>query len=258
MQETWVHSPGQEDPPEKGHGNLLQYFCLENSIQRGLVGYSPWGCKESDTTEQLTHSLHFYDRMNPETQALAVSPWQTQEENANLDSQAQCLFPHTTSFLKSVQRCPKYGGSGWRAIFPLGTEVVPPSLPICALGSAQVCHGSTQDASDFPTGPNNVCEGHPKKCEEHMYEWMQRAWSCQPLCFPGPGPPQVGASSYPRRQRETWSSRRELGHKCRRNTFLTDISRLFHNRQTASHMQSLTKKQKVQVWIACVYVLKHK
>ena len=26
--------------------------------QRSLVGYSPWGCKESDTTEQLT--LHFF------------------------------------------------------------------------------------------------------------------------------------------------------------------------------------------------------
>ena len=24
--------------------------------QRSLVGYSPWGGKESDTTEQLTHS----------------------------------------------------------------------------------------------------------------------------------------------------------------------------------------------------------
>ena len=70
MQETQVHSPGQEDPLEKGLGNLPQYFCLENSIQRGLVGYSPWGCKESDTTEQLTLSLHFYDRMDPETQAL--------------------------------------------------------------------------------------------------------------------------------------------------------------------------------------------
>ena len=27
--------------------------------RRSLVGYSPWGCKESDTTEQL-HSLSFY------------------------------------------------------------------------------------------------------------------------------------------------------------------------------------------------------
>ena len=27
--------------------------------QRSLVGYSPWGCKELDMTEQLTLSLHF-------------------------------------------------------------------------------------------------------------------------------------------------------------------------------------------------------
>ena len=38
--------------PEEGHGNPLQYFCLENpSGQRSLVGYSPWGHKESVTTE---------------------------------------------------------------------------------------------------------------------------------------------------------------------------------------------------------------
>ena len=35
-----------------GHGNPLQYSCLENPHgQRSLVGYSPWGCRESDTTE---------------------------------------------------------------------------------------------------------------------------------------------------------------------------------------------------------------
>ena len=37
-----------------GHGNPLQYSCLENPHgQRSLVGYiySPWGCKESDMTE---------------------------------------------------------------------------------------------------------------------------------------------------------------------------------------------------------------
>ena len=27
----------------------------ESHGQRSLVGYRPWGCKESDTTEQLTH-----------------------------------------------------------------------------------------------------------------------------------------------------------------------------------------------------------
>ena len=41
--------------PGGGHGNSLQYTCLENPHeQRSLVGYSPWGCKESDMTEQLS------------------------------------------------------------------------------------------------------------------------------------------------------------------------------------------------------------
>ena len=30
MQETQVPSLGREDPPGGGHGNLLQYSCLEN------------------------------------------------------------------------------------------------------------------------------------------------------------------------------------------------------------------------------------
>ena len=39
------------------NGNLLQYSCLEKSHgQRSIVGYSPWGRKESDTTERL----HFH------------------------------------------------------------------------------------------------------------------------------------------------------------------------------------------------------
>ena len=36
----------------EGHGNLLQYSCLENSHgQRSLAGYRPWGYKESNKTE---------------------------------------------------------------------------------------------------------------------------------------------------------------------------------------------------------------
>ena len=41
----------------EGNGNPLQYSCLENSMDRGAWGgYSPWDCKESDTTGQLTLS----------------------------------------------------------------------------------------------------------------------------------------------------------------------------------------------------------
>ena len=49
--------PGSGRFPGGGHGNPLQYSCLENSHgQRSLGGYSPWSCKESDTTEQLSSS----------------------------------------------------------------------------------------------------------------------------------------------------------------------------------------------------------
>ena len=41
--------------PGEGHGNPLQNSCLETPHgQRSLVGYSPWSCKELDTTEQLS------------------------------------------------------------------------------------------------------------------------------------------------------------------------------------------------------------
>ena len=47
--------PGLGRSPGGGHGNPLQYSCLENLHgQRSLVGYSPWGHKESDITEQLS------------------------------------------------------------------------------------------------------------------------------------------------------------------------------------------------------------
>ena len=39
----------------RGHGNPLQCSCLENPHrQRSLVGYSPCGHKESNTTERLS------------------------------------------------------------------------------------------------------------------------------------------------------------------------------------------------------------
>ena len=56
MQESWVQSLGWEDPwLGGGHGNPLQYSCLENPHgQRSLAGCSPWGRKELDMTERLS------------------------------------------------------------------------------------------------------------------------------------------------------------------------------------------------------------
>ena len=55
MQETWVQSLGGGRAPGGGYGNPLQCSCLENPHGlRSLVGYSPWGRKELDTTERLS------------------------------------------------------------------------------------------------------------------------------------------------------------------------------------------------------------
>ena len=51
MQETQVQSLGQEDPREKGMAAHSSILTWESYGLRSLVGYSPWGCKASDTTE---------------------------------------------------------------------------------------------------------------------------------------------------------------------------------------------------------------
>ena len=44
--------PGSGRSPGEGHGNPLQYSCLENPHgQRNLAGYGPWGHKELDRIE---------------------------------------------------------------------------------------------------------------------------------------------------------------------------------------------------------------
>ena len=53
MQETWIRSLGQEDPLEKEMATHSGILAGESHGQRSLVGYSPWGLKESDTTEKL-------------------------------------------------------------------------------------------------------------------------------------------------------------------------------------------------------------
>ena len=51
--------PGSGRSPGEGHGKPLQYSCLENLHgQRSLAGHSPWGCRESDTTEAAYHAPH--------------------------------------------------------------------------------------------------------------------------------------------------------------------------------------------------------
>ena len=54
MWETQVQSLGQKDPLEKGMATPPVFLPGESHGQRILVGYSPWGCKETDMTKRLT------------------------------------------------------------------------------------------------------------------------------------------------------------------------------------------------------------
>jgi len=51
MWETWVQSLGWEDLLEKEMGTNCSIFAWKIPWMVNLVGYSPWGPKESDRTE---------------------------------------------------------------------------------------------------------------------------------------------------------------------------------------------------------------
>ena len=60
-QETRVQSLGQEDPLKEGWQSTPVFLLGESHEQRSLAGYSPWGPKESDMTEQLSMHTHTDD-----------------------------------------------------------------------------------------------------------------------------------------------------------------------------------------------------
>ena len=56
----WVQSLGWEDPLEEEMQPTLAFLPGASHGQRSLVGYSPWGHKESDMTEHIrAHTQHF-------------------------------------------------------------------------------------------------------------------------------------------------------------------------------------------------------
>ena len=54
MGETWVQALGWEDPWRRKWQSTPVLLPGKSHGQRSLVGYSPWGRKESDTTERLS------------------------------------------------------------------------------------------------------------------------------------------------------------------------------------------------------------
>ena len=62
MQETSeieAQSLGQEDPLEEEMATYSNILAWKIPLTGSLVGYSQWGHKELDTTEQLNNNNHF-------------------------------------------------------------------------------------------------------------------------------------------------------------------------------------------------------
>ena len=57
VQETQVWFLGTENPWRQKQQPTPVFLPRESYGQRSLAGYSPWGCKESATTEQLIYTL---------------------------------------------------------------------------------------------------------------------------------------------------------------------------------------------------------
>ena len=60
MQETRVRSLGREDPLEKEMATHSSILAWKIPWTEEPGGYSPGGCKESDTTKQLHFQFHFF------------------------------------------------------------------------------------------------------------------------------------------------------------------------------------------------------
>ena len=107
--------PGSGRSLEEGNGYPLQVFLPGKSHgQRSMVDYSPWGCRESERTEQLTNNSNV---VHKERRALH--------------------FSYQSLGLPSLGGGGAYGVVGRRSIHsalfclpPLwGCEQLPPSLP---------------------------------------------------------------------------------------------------------------------------------
>ena len=70
MQKTWVQSLRQKDPLEKEMATHSSTLAWKFHGQRSLVGYSPWGRKELDTTERL----HFIDSTLLQSPPVPINP----------------------------------------------------------------------------------------------------------------------------------------------------------------------------------------
>ena len=86
MWETQFQSLGRKDPRRREGQPVLVFLPGEFHGQRSLAVYSPWSCKELNTTEQLTHT-HILTHTEAATQS---SSWPT-AASVQKEGPAQCM-----------------------------------------------------------------------------------------------------------------------------------------------------------------------
>ena len=72
VQEIWVRSLGWEDTLEYEMATHSSILAWNIPWTEELVGYSPWGCKELDMTEQLSTHTHTHTQGNKDTKTYEI------------------------------------------------------------------------------------------------------------------------------------------------------------------------------------------
>ena len=104
-QETWVRFLGQEDPLEKEVATRTSILAWGSHGQRSLVGYSPWGHKESDTTERLsTHQSGILSQGKTEALSFMLGLQTTFNQ---MPAKPVCSWEHQDEKCRGVTRQPK-------------------------------------------------------------------------------------------------------------------------------------------------------
>ena len=138
--------PGGSDGKESacnaggGHGNPLQYSCLENPRrQRSLMGYSPWSRKESDTTERLSFIYLLFVALGLQCgmHALDCSVWTSFVAVHGFNScrlQASLVVPCNSLVAVCGLSCPAAHGIlvPWQGIKPTSPFIARQILNHCA------------------------------------------------------------------------------------------------------------------------------
>ena len=73
MQEPLVWFLGWEDPLEEDTATHFSVLNWKIPQTQELEGYSPWGCKELDMTEQVTHTLGLFIGFSTENVHIFIS-----------------------------------------------------------------------------------------------------------------------------------------------------------------------------------------